>query len=154
MARSWDYILEHFVILTEPWGGMQAGWITTEHAADLAGVPKSCRVVAEGGVLKRDDFPQLYEVFGAAGFPYGGGLEEFSVPDLRGRIAVETAKSDATFCPTCRRPFKTDNANRRVCRLCKEPILKMHKYRFVKSEVEHRNCSDPESYKAREEPGG
>lgn len=54
------------------------------------------------------------------------------------------------ICPTCLRPFKPEDRDRRICRRCRQPILKHHKFRFVKSQVEHRNCADPKSYKTEE----
>lgn len=54
-------------------------------------------------------------------------------------------------CPTCGKPFKTESPVR-FCRLCKKPILKGHKFRWVNLDgnvttIEHRNCDEPNSYK-------
>lgn len=54
--------------------------------------------------------------------------------------------TDERICPTCLRPYKPADKDRRVCSKCKQPILRHHKFRFVKSVVEHRNCDDPLSY--------
>jgi hypothetical protein len=54
--------------------------------------------------------------------------------------------SSSQRCPTCGRPF--DRAiSGRFCCLCKQRILKHHKY-FInaKGKLQHRFCDNPESY--------
>jgi predicted amidophosphoribosyltransferase len=54
--------------------------------------------------------------------------------------------TEERICPTCLRPYKPNDQDRRVCAKCGNPILKHDKYRFVKSAVEHRNCDNPTAY--------
>lgn len=60
-------------------------------------------------------------------------------------------------CVTCGQvlPQNLTRAKRvyiRICRVCKKPIIRHHKYITIKwtkpaiYEFEHRNCADPESY--------
>lgn len=67
--------------------------------------------------------------------------------------ARRTAPAELTLvpedvCPTCRRPFGTKA--RRVCDVCKKPILRHHKWTFEGSRVRHRFCEDPEAYQRKE----
>jgi hypothetical protein len=39
---------------------------------------------------------------------------------------------------------KPARAPRRVCRNCQKPIRRTDKYRFVGSEVQHRDCNQPQ----------
>lgn len=47
-------------------------------------------------------------------------------------------------CPNCSHTFGT--GGRRICYLCKKPILRRHKWVFVGSRVRHRLCDDPNFY--------
>lgn len=53
-------------------------------------------------------------------------------------------------CRTCGQPIGKWQPSR-ICRLCKRPIAKGHKWRFVavrgRTTLQHRNCQNPDSYK-------
>lgn len=44
-------------------------------------------------------------------------------------------------CPSCGRPWPETRG--RICSLCELPILLHHRWRFVGSRVQHRDCQDP-----------
>lgn len=70
--------------------------------------------------------------------PHRGGLVQ---PPRLGEAPTRTVAMNPNVCPTCGQNWPDRQG--RVCSACGLPIGKHHKYRFVGSTVQHRDCKDP-----------